>query len=100
MDRDEAQALADSVLADLRKLSYAECCRMIREVSTRSVRARDGKEYELEIQAMWDAKTNGNVRVLVAVSGGGWSDFVPLCRDFVIAPDGSFIGESRESTDA
>ena len=49
---------------------------------------------------MWDGKTNGNVRILVAVSAGGLRDFVPLCRDFIIAPDGSFVGESSESTDA
>ncbi|MGO9591134.1 MAG: hypothetical protein ACLP3K_13945 [Candidatus Acidiferrales bacterium] len=73
---------------------------MIPSVSTRSLRGTDGKAYELEIQATWDEKKNGNVRVLVAVSGGGLSDFVPLCRDFIIAPDGSFVGESPESTDA
>jgi hypothetical protein len=93
MDHGEARALADLVLADLRKLPYAECSRMIQSVSTRSLRGADGKAYQLEIQAMWDAEKNGNIRVLVAISGGGLSDLVPLCRDFVITPDGSFVGE-------
>ena len=69
---------------------------MIQSVSTRSLLGADGKAYQLEIQAMWDGEENGNVRVRVAVSGGGLSDFLPLCRDFIIAPDGSFVGESSE----
>jgi hypothetical protein len=66
---------------------------MMNAVSARELRGRDGKEYQVRIEAFWDAKKNGNVRVMVAVSGGGFSDFKPWCRDFIIAPDGSFAGE-------
>ena len=94
MGRDEALTLADEVLEDLRKLSYDECRQLMNAVSTRELRGRDGKEYQVQIEAFWDAKKNGNVRVMVAVSGGGFSDFKPWCRDFIIAPDGSFVGEA------
>ncbi len=93
MGRDEGLALADNVLADLRKLSYDECCQLMNAVSYRELRGRDGKEYQVQIEAFWDGKKNGNVRVVAMVSGGGFSDFKPWCRDFIIAPDGSFIGE-------
>jgi hypothetical protein len=94
MVREEGHLFADAVIAVLRKLSYEECRGMIGTVSKRELRGRDGKEYQLGIEAFWDAGKNGNIRVLVTVSGGGFSDFKPWCRDFIIAPDGSFVGEN------
>lgn len=94
MGRDEAFALADEVLADLRKLSYDECRQLMNASSTREVRGRDGKAYQVEIQTFWDGGKDGNVRVMVAVSDGGFRDFKPWCRAFIIAPDGSFVGEN------
>lgn len=63
-------------------------------VSKRMLSGRDGKEYQVGIEAFWDARPNGNIRVLVTVSSGGLSDFRPWCRDFIIAPDGSYLGEA------
>jgi hypothetical protein len=31
--------------------------------------------------------------VLASIDDGGWSAFIPLTDDFIIAPDGSFVGE-------
>jgi hypothetical protein len=33
------------------------------------------------------------VHVLGAIDDGGLRAFVPLCDDFIMAPDGSFVGE-------
>jgi hypothetical protein len=30
--------------------------------------------------------------VVVAVDDGGLSAFKPMCDDFIVAPDGSFVG--------
>jgi hypothetical protein len=48
----------------------------------------------VETEAFWDDRKHGHLRVLVAVDDGrGWSAVSPVCDNFIIAPDGSFIGE-------
>jgi hypothetical protein len=94
MGREEALALADEVMADLRKLPYDECRKLMDAVSKRELRGRDGKEYQLVVEAFWDGRENGNVRVSVRVDDGRTSAFKPWCRSFIIGPDGSFVGES------
>jgi hypothetical protein len=52
-----------------------------------------GAIYQLEVQAFWDDKRSRHLRVLASIDDGGWSAFIPLTDDFIIAPDGSFVGE-------
>ena len=94
MDKDVAQRLADQHLESLRPLDYAELKRRADDglLETAEVTA-DGQEYQLETQYMTDDPRTDDVRVMVAIDDGGWSAFVPLCRDFVKAPDGRFVGE-------
>jgi hypothetical protein len=33
------------------------------------------------------------MRVLAAIDDGGWHALVPLMASFIVAPDGSFVGE-------
>ena len=42
---------------------------------------------------MWDRGKEGDLRVLVMIDDGGWHAHGPLVEDFIIAPDGSFVGE-------
>jgi hypothetical protein len=93
MNREIARALIDEELRSLRKLSYAELLKLVDKASTNNVQAPDGKQYQIERQTFWDAKKGGNIRVMVSVDDGGLSAFTPLTGDFIISPDGSFIGE-------
>ena len=63
------------------------------EVESCEVTAESGTTYQLESQVIWDGKTGGDIRVLVAVDDGGLSAYSPLTDDFILAPDGSFVGE-------
>jgi len=46
------------------------------------------------VQAFWDSpRQPGNLRVIVAIDDGGWRAFRPLSADFIVASDGSFVGE-------
>lgn len=60
-----------------------------------------GVVYQVVSESWWDSSMfgwggkGGNLRVTVAVDDGGWSSFVPLTDDFIIAPDGSYIGENE-----
>jgi hypothetical protein len=93
MNREIARALIDEELAKLRNLSYAELLKLVNKPITIKVPGSDGKNYQIERQAFWDTKKDGNIRVMVSADDGGWSAFKPLTRDFIISPDGRFIGE-------
>lgn len=53
----------------------------------------DEELAKFEIQVFWDDRLGGNVRVLGSIDNGGWRAFVPVNRDFIKAPDGSFVGD-------
>jgi hypothetical protein len=55
-----------------------------------------GTRYQVEITAFWDSGKPGNLRVLAAIDDGGWRAFKPLSTDFIMAPDGSFVGEADD----
>jgi hypothetical protein len=55
--------------------------------------AGSGTPYQVEAEAFWDSTKEGDLRVIVKVDDVGWRAFVPLSEDFILAPDGSFVGE-------
>ena len=62
--------------------------------ASHEVEAPSGNRYQIEVNAVWDGgKQSRDLRVCVLVDDGRWSAFHPLSIDFIIAPDGSFIGE-------
>lgn len=93
MDTDEARSILTEHLASYRVLTYSELAGRVDTVETAEVRAPSGVEYQLEVQFYWDSKPNREVRVIGSVDDGGWRAFVPLSDDFILAPDGSFVGE-------
>lgn len=94
MDSDEALAILDRKLREYRAVSYRELVEMIGIPRVLSVRGSSGTSYQLEIQAFWDAKPGGDVRVLGSIDDGGMHAIVPPTLDFVKAPDGKFVGEA------
>jgi hypothetical protein len=95
MDRAEALAVADGIAEELRRVPYeALVARLLDAVETRDVAGASGTEYQIEVQGFWDrARRPGNLRVMVSVDDGGLRAFAPLTTDFIMAPDGSFVGE-------
>jgi hypothetical protein len=93
MTREIARAIVEDRLKLLRKLSYGELAKLVGQVSCDRIRRPDGEEYQVETEARWDAKTGGDVRVIVAIDGPGASAFIPLTETFIMSADGSFIGE-------
>ena len=84
-DKIEAAKILDHELAAVGGSGYAELTNSIgRPPLTKAVRAPSGRTYQVEIEVLWDAGGPGAIRVLGAVSGSGWSDFRPLCRDLLI----------------
>lgn len=86
--------MLDHVAAELRRESYrALVDRYLRESDNRTVTAESGVQYQVEVQAFWDGRRPGNLRVIIAIDDGGWRAFRPLSTDFIVAADGTFVGE-------
>jgi hypothetical protein len=95
MSRETARVLIDQKLKELRKLGYQDLLELMQQrPSTKMARGQDGENYQMEVQSFWDGKKGGDIRVLVSVDGGEVSAFRPLTGDFIIRPDGSFVGEN------
>jgi len=95
MHQQIAYAVLDDRLKDLRQRTYQELVALIGHSDTISTVGEDGKTYQLETQVFWDSKKGGDIRVIAAVDDGGWSAFKPLCNSFIMAPDGTFVGEAN-----
>ena len=55
--------------------------------------AVDGTKCCVEINAFWDSKPAGDVRVTFDIDDGGLRALMPIGTDFIIASDGTFVGE-------
>jgi len=91
--------IAYTILADrlkvLRHYTYQDLVTLIGRPDTNTAVGEDGKTYQLETQVFWDRKKDGDVRVIVAVDDGGWRAFKPLSDSFIMARDGTFVGEAN-----
>ncbi|MGH2720720.1 MAG: hypothetical protein ACRDJO_03835 [Actinomycetota bacterium] len=92
MDKAEARALLAQVIDELRRRSRAELL-ALSQPECRELIGPSGHWYQVEAQSFWDDKPENNLRVLACIDDGGWRAFSPLCDDFIVAPDGSFVGE-------
>ena len=95
MDIGEANIVLDQHLRELRAHSYSELKRLVerRIIQAPEIRGSSGTTYYLEVQAFWDDRPQGNVRIVVSIDDGRRSALRPLTRGFIKAPDESFIGE-------
>ena len=94
MDKEEALSLADAELAELRRSTYSQLIERLLDKQETFERVGDsGTRYQFELQAFWDDKPDGNLRVFVLIDDRGWRAFAPLSVDFIRAPDGAFIDE-------
>ncbi len=95
VDKAEARRIALDRIAELRRLSYQELhARFLNNPQCLETPGASGAMYQVETEALWDDRKAGHLRVMVAVDDGrGWSAIVPVTEDFIVAPDGSFLGE-------
>jgi hypothetical protein len=99
MNRQEARQLLTEQLAAYRRRSYSELVQMIKDIDVIEVQGPSGAEYQIEIEASWDSpREKVNVRVIAAIDDGHFfSALAPVCNSFIMAPDGTFVGEQAGS---
>jgi len=92
---EEATRILDGVVAELRREPYRTLvARYLHESDVREVVVESGVEYQVEVQALWDSPHQPrDLRVIISIDDGGWRAFRPLSTDFIVASDGSFVGE-------
>jgi hypothetical protein len=86
MDKREAKQIIEKELDAYRAKSYAELVQMVdmvEEVVSYEITTPWGTWYQIEIEAFWDSKPGGAVRVMGSIDDGGWSAFSPLGVDFL-----------------
>jgi hypothetical protein len=107
-ENNEAQQIIREIVEVFRASSYTELCTMIgAEPITGNLTGPSGQEYQFEIEAFWDGKKNGDIRLLGSLSPNPdrpkfcsipllkWIPiFTPLATDdFIMSPSGGFVGE-------
>ena len=93
----EAAQWVAAEISRLRSISYADLVREESQPEHRQMMTVDGKPLILETQIFWDDTEKRNLRVIVDVRDPAKRvSFGSIAKeDFIRAPDGSFIGESR-----
>ena len=93
MDKRQARTIAEMELEPYRAMPYSEILARIGEVESFEKVYGNGDEYRVEVEFFFDDEDERNIRVSSAISYSFWSDFSPVCNDFIIAPDGTFVDE-------
>ena len=96
MDKIEARAVLSAELNRFRALPRRVLLdRVLDDQELIEVVGPSGTRYLVEVDAFWDdqQRPGDNLRVIGAISDSGWRTFVPVTDSFIVAPDGSFVGE-------
>ncbi|HSK72067.1 MAG TPA: hypothetical protein VK892_10260 [Pyrinomonadaceae bacterium] len=93
MEKEEAINILEDKLDEYRKLGYSKLVGKIGEVETFEGKNLEGDQYQIEVEFFYDGFEETDLRVAGMISYNFWTDFSPVCGDFIIAPNGKFIGE-------
>jgi hypothetical protein len=95
MDRGEARGILATHLGSFRLRSYADLVGLMGEVHVAEVSGPSGAEYQTEIEVIWDSpREKTNIRVFGSIDDGRLPGaLVPVSDSFIVAPDGTFVGE-------
>ena len=93
MDNNEARTLLRIHLDAYHHRKYEELVMLLGKPEVIQLQGASGATYQVEVEVHWDDRPGGAVRVLGSIDDGGWRAFKPLCDDFIVAADGTFVGE-------
>jgi hypothetical protein len=71
MNTQEARQLIEEQLARYRTLGYTALLRLLDEQDTFELDGASGTKYQVEIDAVWDDRKGGDLRVVGCIDDGG-----------------------------
>ncbi len=93
MEKEEATKIIEDKLSEMRKLHYSELVEKIGEQETFEGKTQTGEPYQIEVDFFFDNEKEKTLRVTAMISYSFITNFSPVTSDFIIAPNGKFIGE-------
>jgi len=94
MDKSEATKILQWHISRYRAKPYAELVRLIGNAQVHVTTSVSGTKYTLEFDVLRDSDPDGDIRVIGEIDDGTFpSSFWPLCDDFILSPDGKFVGK-------
>jgi hypothetical protein len=93
MDNGEATELLKAHLAAYRLRPYSELLTMRGKPQVAELRGDSGARYQVEVEVFWDHRPGGALRVRGYIDDCVRRVLRPLWDDFILAPDGRFVGE-------
>jgi len=93
MDNQEAIVLLRDHLELYRRRAYRDLVALLGQPQIAELEGANGVKYQVEVEVHWDVRPGDAVRVIGSIDDGGWRAFKPLTADFILAPDGTFVGE-------
>ena len=72
---------------------YSDLVSLVGRPQVTELRGTTGARYQVEVEVYWDDRPGGAVRVIGSIDDGGWRAIKPLTADFILAPDGTIVGE-------
>ena len=101
MDNREARDLLAKELERYRSETWEQLQRLLTTCEKLEVKGTSGTTYQIGINAVWDDwGSGGDLRVMGSIDDMTfWRAIRPLCDDFIMAPDGSFVGEPARATE-
>jgi hypothetical protein len=98
MNKQEAKEIIRKQLDVYRRMPYFELIKLIdADPIAYEIRGPSGVLYQIEIEAFWDDKPNGNIRVVGSIDDGGLRAFVPLSDDFIKNSKDEFIRGANQA---
>ncbi len=93
MNEIEAKSILEQELSRYRECSYSELLSLVDRSETVERASPSGVIYQIEMQVFFDDESQRTLRIMGAIDDRGWRALKPMCDDFIMAPDGSFVGE-------
>ncbi len=99
MNKIEASEVLKKILKNYREKTYSELMELVEEkfnlkhTHYEEVKLENGNWYQVRVNVFWDDKKIKTLRVVGSIDDGGLKAFIPQTDDFILKPDGNFIGE-------
>lgn len=88
MNKAVANNLIKQELDILKTRPYESLCELLEKPVSKNLLGRDGKNYQLSTEVVWDGEPGGDLRVIISIDNKGWRSLLPISNSFIKSPRG------------